>query len=149
MIAQESGFKSEEVVDVFNIWGKTWLKFSSCMRVFPTAISIRKWRYSECDGKGRNIGGERGSNWMESSLACVRRAFQTVYIYIYIYVTVLPPEICALVLFFFFVACFFFDRVQQWKRRNLYSRIENCAPMKTVTSGGWWSVGPPFRMKWF
>ena len=144
MIAQESGFKSEEVVDVFNIWGKTWLKFSSCMRVFPTAISIRKWRYSECDGKGRNIGGERGSNWMESSLACVRRAFQTVYIY----VTVLPPEICALVLFFFLLPAFFSTECNS-ERRNLYSRIENCAPMKTVTSGGWWSVGPPFRMKWF
>lgn len=146
MITQESGFKSEEVVDVFNIWGKTWLKFSSCMRVFPTAISIRKWRYSECDGKGRNIGGERGSNWMESNLACVRRAFQTVYIYIY--VTVLPPEICALVLFFFSLPAFFSTECNS-ERRNLYFRIENCAPMKTVTSGGWWSVGPPFRMKWF
>lgn len=57
------------------------------------------------------------------------------YIYIYIYVTVLPPEICALVLFFFSLPAFFSTECNS-ERRNLYFRIENCAPMKTVTSGG-------------
>lgn len=52
---------------------------------------------------------------MESSLACVRRAFQTVYIY----VTVLPPEICALVLFFFF-RCLLFFRPSATVKEEIY-----------------------------
>lgn len=82
---------------------KTWLKFSSSgVRVFPTAISIRKWRYSECNGKGRNIGGERGSNRMKSSLVYPARVLNR------ICDRSSSTNLCFA--FFFFVACFFLVR---------------------------------------
>lgn len=119
MITQESGFKTDEIVDVQSLEENLVKIFERMLgvRVFPTAISIRKWRYSECTGKGRNIGGERGSNWMEISLVCPTYMW--------------PFFFQKFVLYFFFLlpAFFWCDKIDQVQtsdseRRNLHFRIE-------------------------
>lgn len=55
--------------------------------------------------------------------------------YIYICDRSSPRNLCFGSFFFFSLPAFFSTECNS-ERRNLYSRIENCAPMKTVTSGG-------------